>query len=198
MTACLLRTAFAVFALALFSRMSPATAQDCPTASTARQGFVVERSRVPTEVAFADDGMVRNVYRMTSGETLLETTMFEGVFELDRIDRGRHTAFRPVTRLADLFPLKVGKKISADFESGEPPQTVRSKTLLDIKSRDSLYIGSCKYDVIVMDKSISRGGNAPAFVSTDYYAPDLKLIIAKQYGNPPRLGKYDKIYPAKK
>ena len=55
-------------------------------------------------------------------------------------------------------------------------------------------------DVFVMDKSVGRGDNAPVFFSTDYYSPDLKLIVAKQYKEPngtPLLNKYDKIYPAK-
>jgi hypothetical protein len=49
-----------------------------------------------------------------------------------------------------------------------------------------------------MDKSVSRGDTAPVFVSIDYYAPDLKLVIAKQFSNPSLLTKYDKIYPAKR
>jgi hypothetical protein len=141
---------------------------------------------------------VRNILRSASGETLLETTTFEGLFELERIDRGRRTVFRPDTKLADLFPLKVGKGISADFESGDPPQTVKSKIVLRVKGRDSIFIEACKYDVFVIDKSVGRGDAAPVFADTDYYAPDLKLVIAKQFSNPSLLTKYDKIYQAKR
>ena len=52
-----------------------------------------------------------------------------------------------------------------------------------------------------MDKSVGRGDNAPVFVSTDFYSPDLKLIVAKQFKEPngtTLLNKFDKIYPAKK
>jgi hypothetical protein len=175
-------------------------APDCPTAATARQGYIVERNRLPMEVIFADDRLVRNILRSTTGETLLETTAFEGLFELERIDRGRRTVSHPTTKLAELFPLKVGKEITANFDIGGAPQIVKSKTVLRLKGKDALFIESCKYDVFVMDKSVGRGDSAPVLFSTDYYSPDLKLIVAKQFKEPngaPLLNKYDKIYPVK-
>jgi len=152
------------------------------------------------EVVFAEDRLVRNILRSATGETLLETTAFEGLFELDRVDRGRRTVSHPTTKLAELFPLKVGKEITANFDIGDAPQIVKGKTVLRLKGKDDLFIESCKYNVFVMDKSVGRGDNAPAFISTDYYSPDLKLIIAKQYKEPngtSLLNKFDKIYPAK-
>jgi hypothetical protein len=188
-------------ALAWLLSLCPATAApDCPTAATARQGFIVERNRLPMEVVFAEDRLVRNILRSTTGETLLETTAFEGLFELDRIDRGRRTVSHPTTKLAELFPLKVGKEITANFDIGDAPQIVKGKTVLRLKGKDAVFIESCKYDVFVMEKSVGRGDNAPVFFSTDYYSPDLKLIVAKQFKEPngaSLLNKYDKIYPAK-
>jgi hypothetical protein len=179
----------------------PATAApDCPTASTARQGYFVERNSLPMEVVFAEDRVVRNILRSTTGQTLLETTAFEGLFELDRLDRGRRTVSHPTTKLDELFPLKVGKEITANFDIGDAPQTVKGKTVLRLKGKDALFIESCKYDVFVMDRSVGRGDSAPVFSSTDYYSPDLKLIVAKQFKNPDGttlLNKFDKIYPAK-
>jgi hypothetical protein len=201
MRAALQRATFIVVALTWLLSVCPATAApDCPTASTTRQGFIVERSRQPMEVIFADDRLVRNILRSTTGETLLETTAFEGLFELDRIDHGRRTVSHPTTKLAELFPLKVGKEITANFDIGDAPQIVKGKTVLRLKGKDDLFIEACKYDVFVMDKSVGRGDNAPVFISTDYYSPDLKLIVAKQYKEPngtSLLNKYDKIYPAK-
>jgi hypothetical protein len=190
-----------VVAVAWLLSVCPATAApDCPTATTAKQGFIVERYRLPMEVVFAEDRLVRNILRSTTGETVLETTAFEGLFELDRIDRGRRTVSHPTTTLAELFPLKVGKEITADFDVGDAPQVVKSKTVLRLKSKDDLFIEACKYNVFVMDRGVGRGDNAPVFVSTDFYSPDLKLIVAKQFKEPngtTLLNKYDKIYPAK-
>jgi hypothetical protein len=56
-------------------------AQDCPTEQTAKRGFVVERGALQkTEVFTGDDGTVR--------QSLLETTLFAGLFSLNRLDRG--------------------------------------------------------------------------------------------------------------
>jgi len=201
MSAALQRATSMAVALAWLLSLCPATAApDCPTAATARQGFIVERNRLPMEVVFAEDRLVRNILRSTTGETLLETTAFEGLFELDRIDRGRRTVSHPTTKLAELFPLKVGKEITANFDIGDAPQIVKGKTVLRLKGKDAVFIESCKYDVFVMEKSVGRGDNAPVFFSTDYYSPDLKLIVAKQFKEPngaSLLNKYDKIYPAK-
>src|SRR5580704_6375061 len=201
MSAALQRATSMAVALAWLLSLCPATAApDCPTAATARQGFFVERNRQPMEVVFAEDRLVRNILRSTTGETLLETTAFEGLFELDRIDRGRRTVSHPTTKLAELFPLKVGKEITANFDIGDAPQIVKGKTVLRLKGKDAVFIESCKYDVFVMEKSVGRGDNAPVFFSTDYYSPDLKLIVAKQFKEPngaSLLNKFDKIYPAK-
>jgi hypothetical protein len=76
------------FAITAFLSFDAAIAQDCPTAQTAQNGFVVERSeRSKTEV-FRDGATVRTVLRY-DGKMILETTLFEGLFQLDRIDRGR-------------------------------------------------------------------------------------------------------------
>src|SRR5262245_43645170 len=63
-----------------------AAAQDCPTAETVVAGFVVERGeRSKTEVFHVGDTNVRTVFRY-GGDALLETTQFQGLFELERID----------------------------------------------------------------------------------------------------------------
>ena len=152
------------------------------------------------EVVFADDRLVRNILRSTTGETLLETTAFEGLFELDRVDRGRRTVSHPTTKLAELFPLKVGKEITANFDIGEHRRSSRAKPFCGSKVKTISLSQACKYNVFVMDRSVGRGDPAPDFVSTDFYSPDLKLIVAKQFKEPDGtslLNKYDKIYPAK-
>src|SRR5436190_20571692 len=94
--------AVASAAILIDARM--AAAQDCPTAESATRGFVVERQeRSKTEVLFAEPPIVRTIMRY-DGRTLLETTQFQGLFELDRLDRGRRAVFRPKTDLAALFP----------------------------------------------------------------------------------------------
>ncbi len=179
----------------------PAVAEGCPTAQSAPQSFVVEREeRSKTEVFHAPDSIVRTVLRY-GGNTLLETTQFEGLFELERLDRGRRIVSRPKTKLASLFPLKKGQKLKAEFEAEEAgKQTTTTVIQLVVKDTDVIYIGPCKYDVLKIERSQSRGGGALAFLETDYYSPALKLILAKEYrdpGNRTTVIKFDRIYPIK-
>jgi hypothetical protein len=193
-----MKTVWALVSFAFAVICSHSTlAQECPRAP---QQFVVERNRQTVEVLFPGQGLVRTNYRLRSGESVLETTEFEGVFELERIDRGRRTVNRPKSDLARLFPLRVGKDATAQFESSDASHTVTGKINLRIKRKDAFYIGACKYDVLVIDRSAGWDGAAPAFFRTDYYAPDLKLIIGKEFKEGKGMGplnKYDRIYAMK-
>jgi hypothetical protein len=177
-----------------------AAAQDCPTAESATRGFVVERQeRSKTEVLFAEQAIVRTIMRY-DGKTLLETTQFQGLFDLDRLDRGRRAVFRPKTDLAALFPLKAGKKATVEFEVEGAGRPSTAAIQISVKGTDVLYIGSCKYSVLKIERSESQGGSAFGIRGTDYYSPDLKLIIAKEYKDSDTrttLIKYDRIYPTK-
>ncbi len=189
--------------LAVLQPLAASTAMaaaDCPNAATAQNGFTVERSHMPTEVAPAGDQLVRTVFRTASGTTLLETTTFAGLFELERIDRGRRSVFHPTTNLAALLPVKLGKTLTATFDKADAPQAPKTKVVLHVARTDTLFIEACKYGVFVIERSIGLGAAAPVLVETDYYAPDLKLILAKEYKNPDGstyLAKFDKIHATK-
>ena len=176
---------------------SVAAADDCPSAKTTKTSFVVERGPDSKTEVFSGDGpVVRSVLR-NRGQTILETTLHQGIFELDRLDRGRRVVQTPKTDLAKFFPLKEKQKIEADFERKEDDGKVTSSRVqLTVTGRDTLYIGACKYDILKLDREEFRAG-ARVFSNTDYYAPELKLIVAKEY--PERDGrksliKFDKIY----
>ncbi len=194
----LLRAALAAAAL-LAPRI--ALARDCPTARSAKSGFVVERNKRQKSDVFRDDqGIVHTVMRY-DGTTLLETTQFEGVFQLDRLDRGRRTTFRPSEDLKALFPLKAGQQAHAKFISEHDGQYGRLYVELDVRAAEDLFIGACKYSVLRIDRRESTSAVPPQFVYTELYSPDLELVLAREYKRPngeTRLIKYDRIYPIKK
>jgi hypothetical protein len=174
---------------------SAAAADDCP--SIAKGSFVVERgSDSRTEVFRGDGPVVRSVLRYR-GQTILETTLHEGIFELDRLDRGRRFVLTPKTDLAKLFPLKAKQKIAAEFDLRQDDgKLTTSRANLTVVGTDTLYIGSCKYDIVKIEREEIRAGK-PAFSNVDYYAPALKFIVAKEYKESDgrtRLIKFDKIY----
>ena len=175
-------------------------AQDCPIAESQRQGFVVERGGQSKTEVFYDSPITKTIMR-TAGKTLLETTQFEGLFQLDRIDRGHRTTFRPKEELSALFPLKVGQRATVEFLADVGGRMTKATVDLSVVGQDSIYLGPCKYDVLKIDRQESRGERALHFANTDYYAPTLKLIVAKEYkGKNGRQTfiKFDGIYPAKR
>jgi hypothetical protein len=177
-----------------------AFAQDCPTAQTGKGGFVVERGELQkSEVYHLDDGIVRTIMRY-NGKVLLETTQYEGLFQLDRLDEGKSTTFEPQTDLKKLFPLKPGQKISASFTFKSGAQQGQLRVEIAAKGTADIYIGPCKYSVLKLERSESRSADPPRFVYTDDYSAALKLILAKEYRYDNGSGKtikYDRIYPLK-
>jgi len=121
-------------------------AQDCPTAQSGKAGFVVQRGeQQKSEIFHADDGIVRTVMRY-NGTTLLETTQYAGLFQLDRLDNGRRTKYEPQTDLKSLFPLKPGRTVTAKFTSESHGQRGTLSIEMAVKGTDVVYIGPCKYN----------------------------------------------------
>jgi hypothetical protein len=193
------RALAAMPAAALFMAVAaaPAGAQDCPTAQSAKTGFVLQRGeQQKTDIFHVDDGLVRSVTR-AYGTTWLETTLYQGLFELDRLDRGRRTKYEPQADLKRLFPLKAGRTVKAAFrwESGSERGTLSVE--LAVKGADVVWIGPCKYDVLKIDRTESLNGGPPRFRDTDYYSPELRFSLAKEWresGGGTHTNKYDRIY----
>jgi len=186
--------------IALLLVSSPSVAEECPTEQSARHGFVVERNeRQKSEIFQGDQNTVRTVMRY-DGATLLETTQFEGLFLLDRLDRGPRTIFVPRTDLKALFPMKPGRHISAQFTTDSDGEAGQLTVEIIVKAPEDMYIGPCKYSVVRIEHSESHGTGAAQFISTDFYSPELKLVLARQYkdrNGRTELIKYDRIYPIK-
>jgi hypothetical protein len=191
----------AVLAAALLAPRPSLAQADCPTAQSAKSGFVVERNERQKSDVFRDDkGLVHTVMRY-GGTTLLETTQFEGVFQLNRLDRGQRTTFETSEDLKALFPLKPGQQARAKFISERDGQYGRLYVELDVKAPEDLFIGPCKYSVLRIDRRESTSAVPPQFVYSELYSADLKLIVAREYkrqNGETQLIKYDRIYPMKK
>ena len=158
---------------------------------------MVERGPDSKTEVFSDQGpIVRSVLRYR-GQAVLETTQHEGIFELDRLDRGRRFVLKPKTDLAKFFPLKQKQKIDAEFAvQQDDGKLTTSSAHLTVIGTDALYIGACKYDILKIEREETRAG-ARFFSNVDYYAPALKYIIAKEYKQSDgrmKLIKFDKIY----
>ena len=186
-----------VFAVQIFGTTA-CFAQTCPDAQSGKNGFVVERGETSRTEVFHDGSVVRTIMR-SGGNALLETTQYEGLFDLDRLDRGRHSTFKPKTNLARLFPLKTKQHVTAVFDVAMEGGTEKVRTVeLLILGQDELYVGGCKYKILKIERRQSRSNGPPNFTNIDYYAPNLRLVIAKEYkeaNGRTSLIKFDKIYP---
>lgn len=178
-----------------------AYAQDCPTAKSGATGFIAQRGDdQKSEIFHVEGGNVRTVMRY-GGKTLLETTQFQGIFQLDRMEEGRHSVIKPQTDLAPLFPLKAGRDVTAKFDFVDSAErSITGTVKLVVKKSDPVYVGPCKYTVLKIERSESRGDGPMRYFYNDYYAPELKLILMKEYRNSDgtsRFVKYDRLYPIK-
>jgi hypothetical protein len=183
----------------LLAPVAANAANECPSATSGRGSYFIERSgSSKTEIFYGDGPIVRTAMR-SGGRVLLETTLHEGLFQLDRVDRGQRRVYKPKSDLAKLFPLRPKQKMDVAFdteETGAKPYVTSVK--LAIIGTDSLSIGNCKYDVIkIQHTDVQRSQTNTPYI--DWYAPELKLVIAKEYrerDGRTTLIKFDRIAPS--
>lgn len=177
-----------------------ARAQDCPTAQSGKTGFVAERGATQkSEIFHLGDGRIRTVMRY-NGAAVLETTQYEGLFQLDRLDNGKKTRYEPQTDLKSLFPLKPGRTVTAAFNWESNGRRGTLSVELAVKGKDVLYVGPCRYGVLKIDRTESYDGRPPRFIDTDDYSPELRLVLAKEYrgsGGGTQIVKYDRVHSLK-
>lgn len=171
-------------------------ADECPSAASGRGSYIIERSgSSKTEVFYGDGPTVRTVM-YSGGRMLQEKTQHEGLFELDRLERGQRIVYKPKSDLSKLFPLRPKQKMDVVFETAEAgAQPYISSVKLAIVGTDKLSIGNCSYDVLRIERTETRRGQSGS-TYVDWYAPELKLVIAKEYPErrgPPTLIKFDRI-----
>lgn len=199
MTSAIRIALFGVLAIIATAGPQSAVAQDCPGAKDGRKGFVVERSRTGSQTEVVHDGPVIRTALRLGGNVLLRTTQYQGLFELDRIVRGRRTTFKPKSNLAKLFPLKVGKLAIAEFEPSGSTRLTKTRVIsLNVIGNDELSIGRCKNKVLKIMRRQSTSDAPLRLFNIDCYAPELKLVIAKEWqrGGRTNFVKFDRIFPA--
>jgi len=168
----------AIVACVLLAPSPLHAASDCPTALKGKGSFVVQRGTdSQTEVFFGDGPTIRTALRY-QGSTQLETTLYEGLFELSRVDRGVSFESRPKTDLAKFFPLKPKQKIAVDFDVVSGKDSKAKTVRLEYVGAQDYKIGDCTYNVL----KFQRNDTWPiVYDNIDYYAPELKFVVAKEY-----------------
>ena len=188
---------FLVFSSAFFPLRAFA-AEDCPNALAGSGSYTLEQgvNRI-TEVFYDDGPTVKTEFRI-GGQLLLATTLYQGLFELHRLDRGLLIESKPRDDLGKFFPLRPLQNMpkilvtSFDLTSSEAvtKNNIRVVRLRYIGAQE-FKIGDCTYPVL----KFQRDENWPSVSNIDYYAPQLKLVIAKEYSDH-SIRSYERIHSA--
>lgn len=127
---------------------------------------------------FYDQGPILRTTLQAGDRTLLQTTQFQGLFELSRDDRGTKIEQKPKTDLAKFFPLRPKQIIAADFEVTMNGGTRTKTAKLEYVGTQDYSLGDCTYSVI----KFRRTETVPiVYDNIDYYAPELRYVVAKEY-----------------
>ena len=157
-----------------------ASAEDCPNAVTAKTGFVLERNGTASQVR--PSSPFTHVMNTYSNGMKQDVITFHGLVTLTRFDRSARSITIPLTDLRTILPLKVGDKRVISFVPADPTgfRGIVSQEM-QVSGKEKLQLGSCSYDVLVIqNRYLAQDGRTTSrFV--DLYSPELGYVLGKRY-----------------
>ncbi|WP_262032133.1 hypothetical protein [Microvirga sp. Mcv34] len=188
---------FALLALAI----SPAHADDCPTAQTAKLGFVLERPGAVAEVRPAAEHFV-HVLNAYLGGKKQDVIYYRGFFPISRFDDTARSINIPVSDLRSLFPLEPKARRTLTYSASQPGKVGALISLeLTVTGQEQIQLGSCSYKVLVVHNRFLNQDGKTTFEHTDLYSPELGFVLAKRYeekGGAQTTVKYQSIKPLRR
>ena len=171
----------AVVALVLLSA-EWSIAAECPSSQNPKQAFRVSiGSSAASEVYRLDTGDTRVVARFKGG-SIAEKTYYQGLIQTEQLDNGRRITFTPKSNVKAIFPLKVGQRHQVEFDV----QTANGEKRVlyaeyNVAGKDQILIGGCRYEILRVDYSNGSRKEQMPFSDTQWYSPDLRMILAREY-----------------
>jgi hypothetical protein len=81
-----------------------------------------------------------------------------------------------------LFPPRVGQDHRVDFNVQSPDGKKRIlHAEYKVVGKDRIAIGPCRYEVLKIEHSNSFSEGPLTFIDTDWYAPEIRLIVAREF-----------------
>ncbi|MGO4526848.1 hypothetical protein AB4097_18545 [Microvirga sp. 2MCAF35] len=177
---------------------SPACADDCPTAQTAKLGFVLERQGTIAEVRPASDHFV-HVLNAYPGGKKQDVIYYRGFFPISRFDDTARSINIPVSDIRSVFPLELKARRALTYAPSQPGKVGALISLeLTVTGQEQLQLGSCSYNVLVVRNRFLNGDGKTTSEHIDLYSPDLGFVLAKRYEEKPGTQttiKYQSIKP---
>lgn len=163
----------------LLGAAAPVLAQDCPRPD-GRSRLVLERSDASTEVSVRQPLVVAET-KFRNGSSV-KTTYYQGLVELDRVQRDRVFVFKPKAPLDKFFPIKPNAVFRFDAEQGEEGQKLRQATVeLAVVGARKFSIGRCTATLWLIERRIPAAGSDMRVAETYYYSEEFKSILAREY-----------------
>ncbi len=168
--------------LAAFSIISGAAmANDCPSAQTAKLGFVLERQGVRAEVRQASDHFVHAVNTYSGGKRQ-DVIYYRGLFPMSRFDDTARSINMPVSDLRSIFPLNTKSRRALTYASSQPGKVGALISLeMTVTGQEELRIGACSYSVLIIQNRFLNSDGRTISEHTDLYSSDLSFVLAKRY-----------------
>lgn len=159
----------------------------CPVVGS-QASITLERSDSTTEINLKPPLTISDT-RFRSGATV-KATYYQGLIELDRVQRDLTLVVRPKTPLDSFFPIKPNSTFRFDSESGEDGKEMRRTTTeLTVLGARRFAIGDCILNVWLIERRVPGLHNEMRLDLTYYYSSDFKFIVAREY--PARNGRLD-------
>ena len=178
--------------------VTPALGNDCPTAQTAKLGFVLERQGTSAEVRPTANHVV-HVVNLYPGGKKQDVLYYRGLFPLSRFDDTARSINIRVSDISTLFPLEPKARRALTYMAAQPDKAGPLISLeLTVTGQEQLQMGSCSYNVLIVRNRFLNADGKVASEHTDLYAPDLGFVLAKRYderGGTQTTVKYQSIKP---
>ncbi|MBB4041011.1 hypothetical protein GGR34_002674 [Microvirga flocculans] len=177
---------------------TPAMGDDCPTAQTAKLGFVLERQGTRAEVRPGSDHFTHVLNLYPSGK-VQNVIYYRGFFPVSRFDDTARSINIPVSDLRTVFPLEPKARRALTYAPAQPDKVGAIVSLeLTVTGQEQLQLGSCSYNVLIVRNRFLNAEGKVTGEHTDLYSPELGFVLAKRYeerGGSQTVVKYQSIKP---
>ncbi|MBJ6126434.1 hypothetical protein [Microvirga splendida] len=171
----------ALFLIMTTTLILPAQAGDCPTAQTAKLGFVLERRGTTAEIRPASDHFVHVVNSYPDGKTQ-NVIYYRGLFPVSRFDDTARSINIPVSDLRTVFPLEPKSRRAITYAPAQPDKVGALISLeLAVTGQEQMQLGDCSYKVLVVRNRYLNAAGKVTSEYTDLYSPELGFVLAKRY-----------------
>lgn len=160
---------------------APATADECPTAQTAKSGFVLERQGTKAEIRPTPENFVHVVNTYPDGKKQ-DVIYYRGLFEISRFDDVGRRFNVPLSDLRSIFPLDAKARRAVTYAPAQPGKVgaLISQEIM-VTGQEKLQLGSCSYTVTIIRNRFLNAEGRVLSEHTDLYSADLGFVLGKRY-----------------